>query len=256
MLASFWTADPVWQALAAEVLAAVVIVAVLPLISAPYGRHERPGWGPTVSNVWGWVLMEAPASLGFAYWYAQGPNAGEVVPLLLFTTWQVHYAYRAFIYPFRLTSPNKRMPLLVALLGTAFNTLNAYVNATWVAGVGSYAMTWLVDPRFVLGTVLFFGALATNRWADRVLVALRSDGGTGYRIPHGGLYRYVSCPNYLAEIVQWCGWALATWSPAGLAFALYTAANLAPRAVTHHRWYRSTFPDYPPERRALLPWVL
>ena len=66
----------------------------------------------------------------------------------------------------------------------------------------------------------------------------------------------MSCPNYLGEIVEWCGWALATWSPAGLAFAVYTAANLAPRAVSNHHWYLSHFPDYPRERRALIPFVV
>ena len=49
---------------------------------------------------------------------------------------------------------------------------------------------------------------------------------------------------------------MATWSLAGVAFAVYTVANLAPRAVTHHRWYRQQFPDYPEQRRALIPYLL
>jgi hypothetical protein len=36
-------------------------------------------------------------------------------------------------------------------------------------------------------------------------------------------------------------------------FAVWTAANLAPRAHSHHRWYRDNFVDYPLERKALLP---
>jgi hypothetical protein len=51
------------------------------------------------------------------------------------------------------------------------------------------------------------------------------------------------------------GWAVATWSLSGLAFATWTAANLAPRARANHRWYLETMPDYPPERKALLPGV-
>jgi hypothetical protein len=50
--------------------------------------------------------------------------------------------------------------------------------------------------------------------------------------------------------------AIATWSLPGLAFACFTIANLAPRAMTHHRWYRETFPDYPRTRRTLIPFVL
>ena len=55
------------------------------------------------------------------------------------------------------------------------------------------------------------------------------------------------------EIVEWLGWALLTWSPAGLAFAAWTMANLVPRARAHHRWYRERFPDYPARRKALVP---
>jgi hypothetical protein len=51
------------------------------------------------------------------------------------------------------------------------------------------------------------------------------------------------------------GFALATWSFAGLAFALYTAANVGPRAFANHRWYREQFPDYPENRRALIPFL-
>ena len=67
------------------------------------------------------------------------------------------------------------------------------------------------------------------------------------------MYRWISCPNYFGEIIEWIGWAIATWSLAGLAFALWTAANLVPRAYSHHQWYRESFTDYPPERKALVP---
>jgi len=33
-------------------------------------------------------------------------------------------------------------------------------------------------------------------------------------------------------------------------------ANLVPRAMAHHRWYRETFKDYPEGRRALIPYLL
>ena len=46
-----------------------------------------------------------------------------------------------------------------------------------------------------------------------------------------------------------------TWSPAGLVFFLWTAANLVPRARSHHRWYQERFPDYPRERKAVIPWL-
>jgi steroid 5-alpha reductase family enzyme len=102
---------------------------------------------------------------------------------------------------------------------------------------------------------LFVAGFIVNRWADLALRSLRKPGETGYRIPYGGLFRHVSCPNYLGEVVEWCGWALATWSLPGLAFAVWTFANLAPRARAHHAWYHSNFEDYPAERKALIPWI-
>ncbi len=101
--------------------------------------------------------------------------------------------------------------------------------------------------------MIFVAGFVINRGADAALRRLRQPGDGGYRVPRGGLYRWISCPNYLGEILVWCGWALATWSLPGLAFALFTAANLAPRARAHHRWYREHFPDYPAERKALVP---
>lgn len=92
-----------------------------------------------------------------------------------------------------------------------------------------------------------------NRAADRTLRSLRGPGETGYKIPQGGLYRWISCPNYLGEIVEWVGWAIATWSLPGLLFAVWTAANLIPRARAHHIWYHEQFNNYPVERRALIP---
>ena len=70
------------------------------------------------------------------------------------------------------------------------------------------------------------------------------------------MYRHVSCPNYLGEMLEWTGWAVLTWSLAGTAFAVFTAANLVPRAMAIHRWYRDKFPDYPVERKAVIPFLV
>ena len=236
-------------------LAALTALALL-FITAPYGRHVRAGWGPTLSNRVGWVLMESPSVVAFAVLFGLGPHHAEVVPCVLFALWQLHYVNRTLVYPFSLPPDGKRLPVFIAASGFTFNILNSVVNAGWIGTVGVYEPSWLRDPRFVVGVAVFLAGHAMNRQADRALRALRAPGEKGYKIPRGGLYERVSCPNYLGEIIEWAGWAIATWSTAGLAFAVYTVANLAPRAVSHHRWYRSRFPDYPRERRALIPFVL
>jgi protein-S-isoprenylcysteine O-methyltransferase Ste14 len=236
------------------VLAAVTVVA-LRFIVAPYGRHGRDGWGPTVPARVGWLVMESPAPLLFATFYLFGAHRAELVPLLFLALWQAHYLQRAFVYPF-LMRGGARMPVLVMLLAIVFNVLNAYVNARWISEYGSYPHAWLRDPRFVAGVACFAAGLVLNVASDRTLRGLRAPGETGYKIPNGGGYRWVSSPNYLGEIIEWSGWALATWSLGGLAFAVYTIANLAPRALANHRWYRDRFAEYPPDRRALVPYLI
>jgi hypothetical protein len=240
----------VWLAIAASVFVSLFF------ISAPYGRHARAGWGPSVPFMAGWMLMEAPAPLGMLAWFWVGGRT-DVVSFVLLGLWLLHYVQRTFIYAWIRRDRGKPMPLSVALMGFVFNIGNSYLLGRWLFHLAPpFDSSWLVDPRFLAGTALFLAGWAGNIQADSTLLALRQPGDTSYRIPHGGLYRWISCPNYATEIVEWFGFALLTWSVPALAFALWTAANLAPRAVAHHRWYREKFPDYPPNRRALVPGVL
>jgi hypothetical protein len=80
----------------------------------------------------------------------------------------------------------------------------------------------------------------------------------GYKIPRGGLFEYVSAANYTAETLEWLGYAVACGSAslAPWAFALATACNLAPRARSHHAWYKQKFgAAYPASRSAFIPFV-
>jgi 3-oxo-5-alpha-steroid 4-dehydrogenase 1 len=234
------------------VLAAVVAVALL-FIVAPYGRHVRKGWGYAVGNKLGWVLMEAPAPVIFAIYFFIAGKTG-VTGIVLLALWEAHYLHRAFIYPFGRRGTARRMPLSVVGFGFFFNLMNGYFNGRYIYTFsGGYSVNWLADPRFILGAILFVTGFVINRQADYVLRGLRRPGESDYKLPDSWLYRRVSSPNYLGEIIIWMGWALATWSLPGLVFACWTIANLLPRARANHAWYKANFPDYPPGRKALLP---
>ena len=235
-------------------LLAVIVFIVLFFIAAPYGRYIRVGWGPTMNNKAGWVIMEAAAPVVFAICFLLGNNTGTLTILVFFGLWEAHYIHRAFIYPFSLRGAGRRMPVIVIGLAFLFNTVNGYINGRYIFTFSSnYTNEWLVDPRFIAGLIIFIIGYIINRRADLILRNLREHGESDYKISHSGLYRWISCPNYLGEIIIWIGWAIATWSLAGLAFATWTAANLIPRARSHHAWYREYMPDYPLERKALVP---
>lgn len=226
-------------------------------ISAPYGRHTRRGWGPPLPNWLGWLLMEAFSAIAMVVLFLIGEAPKTVTTLVFLLMWEAHYIHRSFIYPFMLRNGQKKMPLAIPLMAMGFNLGNAYINGRYLFhfSEGRYDADWLQDPRFIIGATLFVAGFVVNRWADSVLRSLRKPGETGYKIPHGGLYRFISCPNYFGEILEWFGWAIATWSIPGLAFAIWTFANLAPRARSNHRWYHEHFPDYPQERKAFIPGI-
>jgi 3-oxo-5-alpha-steroid 4-dehydrogenase 1 len=237
------------------VLLAVVTFVALLFVVAPYGRHLRRGYGPLVNGTAGWVTMEATAALLPLVLFLLAPPA-ELLPWVALGLWELHYLHRAFVYPFRRRTAGL-MPVLVVALGALFNLVNAYLNARWLTVLAPPpGVERLTSPSFAAGVALFLAGFAINQHSDLVLLRLRARGEGGYKVPHEGLHRLVASPNYTGELVEWSGFALLTGSPAALVFALWTAANLVPRALSNLRWYRTTFPDYPRERRALVPFVL
>jgi len=224
-----------------------------------YGRYLGEGETRTVDARIGWLIFESPQWFAFAltFWLTARATNINSATIPLFALWQGHYMYRALVMPFLMRIGGKRLPLANIWYGLAFNSLNGFVNA-YAVGHAEHLATaeWLSDPRFIAGIVIAATGWVINVHADNILFRLRKPGETGYRIPHGGMFRYVSSANYLGEIVLWTGWALMTSTLAGLVFMLFTIANLGPRAMSHHKWYRATFPDYPKDRKALIPGLL
>ncbi|MBN2251244.1 MAG: DUF1295 domain-containing protein [Candidatus Altiarchaeota archaeon] len=203
-----------------------------------------------------WILMEAPSPIVFAVCFILGNVPINAVILVFFIMYQAHYLHRAFIYPFTLRGTAKTMPVSIVIFGFIFNGINGYLNGRYLfLFSGGYPTGWLLDPRFIIGTGIFILGYIINRQSDLALRALREDGSSDYRVCHSRFHRLVSSPNYLGEITIWTGWAIATWSLPGLAFVFWTSANLVPRAKANHRWYKEHFPDYPRERKALLPGI-
>ncbi len=243
--------------IAGWIILGLVIFIVLQFVSAPYGRHTRLGWGPQIPNRLSWVIMELPSMLVFGYFFLFGDGRSAPVTWIFFAIWIAHYTNRSLVYPFRTRTRGKQMPVLIALFAIFFNVVNGSLNGLWFSRFsGGYTWEWLYDARFIVGAVVLIAGVTINLRADRYLLRLRNHTPNGYKIPRGRLFRYISCPNFAGEILEWTGFAIMTWSPAALAFALWTFFNLVPRAIAHHRWYKAKFPDYPEERKAVIPYLL
>lgn len=133
--------------------------------------------------------------------------------------------------------------------------MNPFINGFYLFSIAEYSENWIFSLRFSAGIAIFITGFIINVQSDYILRNLRRENGEGYTVPSGGMFRFVTSPNYLGEILEWTGWAIFTWSVPGLVFMLFTIANLLPRAKAHHDWYKKNFKDYPENRKTLIPFV-
>lgn len=236
----------------------VVIMLTIGKVTVPYGKLISSRWGTwSIPDRWGWIIMESPSCIILTIFLLTSPtlSLGQIV---LFFIWQFHYFYRCFIYPF-ISIHSKRMPISLMFSALSFQLINTYLQGIWIyhfAPAHMYDKHYLTSWYFIIGLIIFLLGTYINRTSDKILKNLRKPGEKEYKIPYGHLYKYVSCPNYLGEILIWLGWAILSHSLVGFAFFIWTIANLAPRAISSHQWYLAKFSNYPKERKALIPYIL
>lgn len=239
----------------AWMITGVIVFAALLFITAPYGRHTTNTWGPLIDNKWGWFLMEFSLLIVLAYFIFAGSNEQSLVNWIIIGLISFHYINRSFIFPLRIRTRGKKMPVSIILMGIGFNLVNGFLFGYYLGEFRVYPVSWLHSPQFITGLLIFIFGMILNWQSDAVLIHLRKPGDTGYKIPQGRLFQYISCPNLLGEVIEWLGFAILSWSLPGLAFFVWTFANLVPRALSHHKWYLKQFENYPPNRKAIFPAV-
>jgi len=236
---------------------AVIIFPILLKVTQPYGRHLKGNWGPVINNRVGWFIMELPALVFFGYFLIFRANLFNILILVPALIWGVHYIHRVLIFPFLIRTVRKKIPVLIVILAFMFNVINGFLNGYWFVHFATeYKSGVLIDLRLITGIILFLTGSVINKYYDFLLIKLRPISGNGYKIPYGGLFKYVSCPNFLGEIISWTGFALVAFNLAALSFLIWTIVNLTTRALDHHKWYNKEFPEYSKERRALIPYLL
>lgn len=224
---------------------AVVVFIALHFINPGYGMFYTSKWGPTVGNRLGWIIMELPVLVFLLIIWLSSPRKYDLTLIIMIVPLLVHYIQRTFIFPMLLKGKN-RMPLIIVLLGMIFNVTNIYLIGGWlfyVSPAGEYSGSWLYDPRFLVGVLVFIAGMYINIQSDRIIRHLRRPGDRRHYIPMGGMFRYVSSANYLGEVTEWVGYAILTWSLPGVIFALWTFANLGPRARSIYKRYSQEFGD-------------
>ncbi|KAK3507930.1 hypothetical protein QTP70_003819 [Hemibagrus guttatus] len=106
---------------------------------------------------------------------------------------------RSFVYPF-LIRGGKSTPFASFALAFVFCFYNGYLQVRYLSQYADFPQGWVSHPCFITG----------------------------------GVFEYISGANFLGEIVEWAGFALAAHSVHSFAFAFFTFIVLSNRAVAHH----------------------
>ncbi|KAJ6257207.1 hypothetical protein Dda_8094 [Drechslerella dactyloides] len=246
-----------------------------------------------------WMLMELVSPLSFCltiYLNCQSPlstlAALPTTHKVLTTLYFIHYANRAIISPLRAPA-YAPAHIVVLLIASAFNYLNAYGLAGWLLWHGRINTDGFAGKvRFAVGVAVWAVGFAGNVWHEDVLYEIRrrakredavlrdrkkTDVGGGmqvvdtgedrlvvrapnghiYEVPQGGLYEYCWHPHYFMEWVEWTGYLIAAgWCPPAVNLLVNEIALMTPRAFQGVEFYRARFGRRMPVRRAVVPFFL
>jgi hypothetical protein len=233
------------------ILIALIVLPINLIYKAPYGKHSTKKWGKSIDNKTGWILMELPALLTcpLIYFTITEEISLNVVFIVL---WIIHYFNRTVIYPLRIKTKGKKIPIAIVASAFFFNMVNGILNGYFLTLLQFESISELY---LILGFIIFIIGFYINISSDNLLIKLRTN-QKGYVIPNGKLFNYVSCPNFFGEIIEWLGFAIMTLNPGSLSFLIWTICNLIPRSKAHHKWYKENFENYPKKRKAVIPYLL
>lgn len=221
----------------------------------PVGRLGTRGLGSQMNARWGWFIYELPALLTYPVIYLVVGNHHLVGDVAL-ALWLLHYGHRGLIWCWLIPNRDGKVSMSLLMSSISFNLINGSLLGWYMAYAADYPAQWLLDPRAIVGILLFIVGAKLNVWSDYRMRRLRRESPVDRVVPSGGPFNYMCCPNLTGEIIEWIGFALLTWCLPGFAFALWTIANLVPRALWRRDWYRKNFATFPKNRAALLPGVL
>jgi hypothetical protein len=165
-----------------------------------------------------------------------------------------HFIHRSLIYPWFRSSFSKKWPLESVIYYTVSNLVSSTIAFHGIIfGAGQIHIAFQI-----LAAVGFFGCAVVAGLHDYKLCALRKSGDTGYQVPHGLLFQWISGPHYLFELLEWCffvpfleyGFPMAT-------FGVLFMVNLTGRAeAVHDAYTKRLFKNkYPEDRTSYIPFI-
>jgi len=199
---------------------------------------------PVIPSRISWIIQECPCvfiTIFFIIYYYENLNYKNI---LVISPFLIHYIHRTFIFPFVIHS-SKNNPLEITLMAFTFCFFNAImINRSIFFLIKDYGDEFLLN--YIFGLAIFLLGIYINIHSDYSMIKQRNanqDENNKYIIPRGFMYELISCPNYFGELTEWLGFFILSNSFSGLVFFISTFANLFPRAIQYHQWYKNKFKE-------------
>jgi hypothetical protein len=113
-----------------------------------------------------------------------------------------------------------------------------------------------------VGLELFLIASVLQYSSHKILASIRNQ-STGasryaYTVPKGGMFNFVSCPHYLAELLIYASFAIVSRGTIGsLLLLTFVSITMVSQGIKTHRWYLHIFSKEKLEgRKAIIPFLL
>ena len=133
---------------------------------APYGRHSNSEWGITIDNKWGWFWMELPALVVMPIIVLISPVEKNEIIILIISLWILHYFYRTILFPIKLKTKGKKMPLVIVISAFIFNLFNGFFVGYEIGNISQLDF----GINTLIGLVIFFTGMYINRSSDNKLI--------------------------------------------------------------------------------------
>ncbi|KAJ3207290.1 hypothetical protein HDU67_007577 [Dinochytrium kinnereticum] len=213
-----------------------------------------------ISSSIGMPLLYAPACLFALYSAKYSSEGSQRVQLVNFLV-AAHFAKRVletlYVHVYSATMAVKDVATIS--VGYTFMAWLSHIGTLYCYRENSEFFDSQSKDVAIAGVILFLIGSAGNLHHHYIMASWRKGKPEKekkkYIVPSGGLFKYVSCPHYMFEIVAWIGVGIAGSN----LFAFFHAASaivyLAPKSVKTTGWYRQKIEDYPKDRKHLIPYI-
>jgi very-long-chain enoyl-CoA reductase len=139
-------------------------------------------------------------------------------------------------------------PLTLGIIIAAYSLMGGLISWLNVEAIAK------MDALFYLGIMFFILGEAGNFYHHKLLAELRKK-EQGYYIPRGGWFEHATCPHYFFELLTWLGLVLVSRHFFTVLVFVAMLGYLTARSIKTRQWYRSRFPEYPKDRKFMIPFI-